>query len=80
MGRMRTARQLFPWIAPVILTTIKEHVDYFEKEIARLSIIARDAAVRAGLWLRLKHGTWRFFQVCPSVLVEIDCTGKPLGA
>jgi hypothetical protein len=30
----------------------------------------------AELWLRSKHGTWRFFLVTPSTLVEIDREGK----
>ena len=78
MSRMRTARLLFSCIAPAILTTIKEHVDYYEKEIARLRIIARDAAFRSELWLWSKHRTWRFFQVIPDSLAGIDRGGKPV--
>jgi hypothetical protein len=30
------------------------------------------------LWIRSRHGTWRFFQVTPSFMVEIDRDGKRL--
>jgi len=30
------------------------------------------------LWIRSRHGTWRFFQVTPSAIVEIDREGKRL--
>ena len=36
----------------------------------------RNAAVTAELWIRSKHGTWRFFLVTPDFLVEIDREGK----
>ena len=69
------ARVMF---APEILASIPELADYFKKEIAQLRIIARDAAITAELWLRSKHGTWRFFLVTPNSLVEIDRDGKRL--
>ena len=64
--------------APEILATIQDLADYYKKEIAQLRVIARDAAVTAELWLRSKHGTWRFFRVTPDSLVEIDRDGKPV--
>jgi len=36
----------------------------------------RNAAVTAELWIRSKHGTWWFFLVTLSMLVEIDREGK----
>jgi hypothetical protein len=71
------ARVMF---APKILATMQELVGYYEKEIAQLRLIARDAAVTAELWIRSRHGTWRFFLVTPSALVEIDREGKRLGS
>ena len=62
--------------APKILATIPELVEYYKQDLARLRLIARDAAVTAELWIRSRHGTWRFFQVMPSTLVEIDREGK----
>jgi hypothetical protein len=69
------ARVMF---APEILATIQQFADNFKEEIAQLRIIARDAAITAELWLRSKHGTWRFFLVMPNSLVEIDREGKRL--
>jgi hypothetical protein len=58
--------------APKILASIPELVDYYRKDLAR------DAAVVIELWIRSRHGTWRFFQVTPSAIVEIDRDGKRL--
>jgi hypothetical protein len=69
------ARVMF---APEILATIQQLAEDFSKEITQLRIIARDAAVTAELWLRSKHGTWRFFLVTANSLVEIDRDGKPV--
>lgn len=69
------ARVMF---APQILASIVEIADDFKDEITQLRIIARDAAIKAELWLRSKHGTWRFFLVTATGLVEIDREGKPL--
>ena len=63
-----------------ILGAVSEITDDFKDEIEQLRIIARDAAVSAELWLRSKHGTWRFFLVTASGLTEIDRDGKPLAA
>jgi hypothetical protein len=63
---------------PEILATIQDLAEYYKKEIAQLRVIARDAAVTAELWLRSKHGTWRFFLIMPNSLVEIDRDGKPV--
>jgi hypothetical protein len=64
--------------APEILAATRQLADDFKEEIAQLRIIARDAATTAELWLRSKHGTWRFFLVTPDSLVEIDRDGKPV--
>jgi hypothetical protein len=69
------ARVMF---APKILATIQELMEDFKEEIAQLRVIARDLAVTAELWIRSKHGTWRFFLVTPSTLVEIDRGGNRL--
>jgi len=62
--------------APDILATIQDLADYYNQEIAQLRVIARDVAITAELWLRSRHGTWRFFLVTPNSLVEIDRDGK----
>jgi hypothetical protein len=63
--------------APEILAATRQLADDFKEEISHLRVIARDAAITAGFWLRSKHGTWRFFLVRPAGLVEIDRDGKP---
>jgi hypothetical protein len=62
--------------APKILVLIPELAEYYETEIGELRVIAKDPAITAELWIRSKHGTWRFFLVTPSTLVEIDREGK----
>jgi hypothetical protein len=62
--------------APAILAGIPELAHYFKKEITRLRLIALDAAITAELWIRSRHGTWRFFLVTPTSLVEINPDGK----
>ena len=69
------ARVMF---APEILANIQQLAKDFNEEIAQLRVIARDAAITAELWLRSKHGTWRFFLVMPNSLVEIDRGGNRL--
>jgi hypothetical protein len=64
--------------APEILASVQEFSEYYKKEIDQLRVIARDAAITAELWLRSKHGTWRFFLVTPNSLVEIERDGKPV--
>ena len=64
--------------APKILASIPELAEYYASDLARLRVIARDAAVVIELWIRSRHGTWRFFQVTPSSLVELDREGKRL--
>jgi len=67
------ARVMF---APAILAGIPELTNYFKKEITGLRLIAHDAAITAELWIRSKHGTWRFFLIRADTLVEIDRGGK----
>ena len=62
--------------APKILASIQELAEYYKNDLARLRLIARDTAIVIELWIRSRHGTWRFFQVMPSALVEIDRDGK----
>ncbi len=64
--------------APEILATTLQLAKDFKEEIAQLRVIARDKTITAELWLRSKHGTWRFFLVMPNSLVEIDRQGKRL--
>jgi len=51
--------------APKILAGIPELVEYYTKDLARLRLIARNAAV-AKLWIRSRHGTLAVLPVTPS--------------
>jgi len=62
--------------APKILAPVLELAEYYGSDLTRLRVIARDAAVVIEIWIRSRHGTWRFFQVTPSTIVEIDRDGK----
>ncbi len=62
--------------APKILAEIADLEEYYKPEIAELRLIVKDPAVAAELWIRSKHGTWRFFLVRPNTLIEIDREGK----
>jgi hypothetical protein len=64
--------------APQIMAAITEIAEDFRDEITKLRIIARDACITAELWLRSRHGTWRFFLVTATGLIEIDRDGKLL--
>jgi len=64
--------------APEIFATPRQLGDDFNEEIAQLRIIARDKAITAELWLRSKHGTWRFFRIAADRLIELGRNGLPL--
>jgi hypothetical protein len=62
--------------APQILATLTEIEAEFKKDIVRLRAIVQGAAISRELWLRSRHGTWRFFRVTADGLVEIDRNGQ----
>lgn len=64
--------------APRIFATLAEIVAEFQEAIARLRSVTQDAAISRELWLRSKHGTWRFFRIMADHLVELGRDGKPL--
>jgi hypothetical protein len=64
--------------APQILGAVTEIANEFKEEVCQLRIVAKDVAITAELWLRSKHGTWRFFLVTATSLIELDREGKPL--
>jgi hypothetical protein len=66
--------------APKILAPVPELAEYYTSDLARLRAIARNTAVVTELWIRSRHSTWRFFQVTPSSLVEVDREGKRLAS
>ena len=63
---------------PRILAEAADIAFVFREEIVRLRAIMRDVALTRELWLRSKHGTWRFFRVTADGIVEIDRFGRDL--
>lgn len=50
----------------------------FQDLLSRLSRISRHDAISRELWLRSRHGSWRFFRLVENVLVELGWNGLPL--
>jgi hypothetical protein len=61
--------------AAQILAMPAEILADFRKDISRLRVIVQDAAISRELWLRSRHGTWRFFRVTAEGLIEISQAG-----
>jgi hypothetical protein len=64
--------------AAQILATPADLAAEFREDILRLRAIVQDAAISRELWLRSRHGTWRFFRVTADGLVEIGRDGQVL--
>ncbi len=60
---------------PRILASPADIATEFRGEVLRLRAIMRDVALTRELWLRSKHGTWRFFRVTAEGVMEIDRHG-----
>lgn len=50
----------------------------FQDDIARLRAVVQAAEISRELWLRSRHGTWRFFRIVAEGLVEINREGMVL--
>jgi hypothetical protein len=50
----------------------------FEEKLILLRQIVAHEALSCELWLRSRHGTWRFFRLSGEFLVELGRDGKPL--
>jgi hypothetical protein len=62
--------------APRILAALQDLEVEFRRAIHELSAIAADGSVSRELWLRSKHGTWRFFRIIGNGIVEIGRDGR----
>ncbi|MFA4876238.1 MAG: hypothetical protein WC586_02410 [Methanoregula sp.] len=62
-----------------ILAPVTELAWDFRQVIHPLQSIIRDNAVSRELWLRSRHGSWRFFRITDSGLIELDRHGNLLG-
>jgi hypothetical protein len=61
-----------------ILATSAQVAAEFRDDIARLRAVAEAAGISRELWLRSRHGTWRFFRIIANGLVEISRDGQAL--
>jgi hypothetical protein len=61
--------------AEQILALPAEILAEFRGDISRLRVIVQNAAISPELWLRSRHGTWRFFRVTAEGLIEISRAG-----
>jgi len=61
--------------APRVLCPNTDLAGEYCTDIARLAMLPVDTAVSRELWLRSKHGTWRFFRVAGESLVELTREG-----
>ena len=50
----------------------------FQDELLQLRRVTRHDAISRELWLRSRHGTWRFFRLTSESLVELGQDGQPL--
>ena len=64
--------------APRILLSPAELAAEFREDISRLRAIVQATAISRELWLRSRHGTFRFFRVIADGLVEIGRDGQVL--
>lgn len=64
--------------APHILLELGDIAREYREEIARLRAVARDSAVSIELWIRSRHGSWRFFRIVAAGIIEMDRDGKPI--
>lgn len=63
---------------PRILAAPADILADFRDAIVRLRAIVQAGVISRELWLRSKHGTWRFFRVTKEGLEEIDEHGTAL--
>jgi len=59
--------------APVALLTMD-----FRDKLIRLRQMMHHEAISRELWLRSRHGTWRFFRLTENGLVELGRDGQPI--
>lgn len=63
---------------PRILVAPADILADFRDVIVRLRAIVQAGVISRELWLRSKHGTWRFFRVTADGIIEIDERGQVL--
>ncbi len=58
--------------------TLAETEEFYREAIDGLHAIVSTENISRELWLRSRHGTWRFFRVINIGLVELSRDGTPL--
>lgn len=58
--------------------SLAETEDFYRDAIEGLRAIVSTENISRELWLRSRHGTWRFFRVITPGLVELSRDGTPL--
>jgi hypothetical protein len=58
--------------------TLAETEEFHRDAINGLRAIVSTENISRELWLRTRHGTWRFFRVMGTGLVELSRNGMPL--
>ena len=61
-----------------IYAPIAELVMEFQDELLQLRMVTRHDALSRELWLRSKHGRWRFFRFTGKSLIELGRDGQSL--
>jgi hypothetical protein len=62
------------------LVPLIEIASGFSDDLARLRSLPEDAAISRELWLRSKHGSWRFFRITAGDIAELGRDGRPCAA
>lgn len=62
-----------------IRMTLAEAEAFYRETIVGLRSIMATEHISRELWLRSRHGTWRFFRVAKTGLVELSRNGIPVG-
>jgi len=61
--------------APRVIVPDADIADNYRDDLARLGMLPHDKAVSRELWLRSRHGTWRFFRLTAGGLAELSRDG-----
>ena len=61
---------------PRILASADEIAAEYRHEVRLLRSITQEAAISRELWLRSKHGTWRFLRVTADGIAELGRDGR----
>jgi hypothetical protein len=64
---------------PRIHAPVPELAVEFHEKLIQLGMVTRHESISRELWLRSRHGKWRFFRFNGECLVELGRDGQPPG-